>query len=105
MTSLILGVSSGALRLGELLASGPDSHPIKLNPSQLDDLQRALLNAFPDIMKLKVKLAYMLRDGAKLINESLEPDVAVFRLIQWAKSTGRLEALIRAAYKGNSGEC
>jgi hypothetical protein len=77
--------------------------PSELSGDEFERLQAALLSAFPT----RDDLALMVKDG---LNENLEAiaapaslSVAVFALIRWAQAQGRLDELVAAARKENSG--
>lgn len=85
--------------LEEQAAAGP----LKLNGPQLQQLKVALLSAFPDRGSLEQMVSFGLGENLAAIVNDANLDNAVFELIQWADSQGRIGELIRKASEVNPG--
>ncbi|NJO65546.1 MAG: GUN4 domain-containing protein [Richelia sp. RM2_1_2] len=76
---------------------------MKLSGKQLEKLEKALIEAFPDKVSLERMLTYQLdKHLSSIVGEGSLQDV-VFKLIQTANTEGWVENLVRAARKQNPG--
>ena len=67
------------------------------------ELRKAIINAYPNISKLRIMVREELDENLDQIVGVGELDTVVFNLIGWAESTGKVKELVEAAYKGNPG--
>ena len=77
--------------------------PLKLGGAQRQQLQVALLSAFPDRGGLEQMVSFRMGENLAVIAGDANLGKAVFELIEWADSQGRLEELIRKAREANPG--
>lgn len=72
-----------------------------LNGLQREQLDDALLSAFPTCSKLERMVKYRLNKNLSVIAGNGDLHDTVFRLTQWAEAEGRLEELVSGARKQN----
>lgn len=74
-----------------------------LSGQQCKELCQALINAFPRYSDLEMMVAFQLNRNLEEIAGTHDLKNVVFELIKWASAHGRLEELIRGAYKEHPG--
>jgi hypothetical protein len=73
----------------------------KLTGPETKNLQDALLDAFPDQMDLSKMVRFQLEENLSEISEGGNLGDVVFALLEWARSRGRMEELIKGALAAN----
>jgi hypothetical protein len=92
-------LQKGSLNLDELLKSvASEGNAFTLTGAQMKQFHAALLKAFGSATDLKQLVVFKLGESSSLINENIDLSDAVFNLVEWAKTNGKLESLVRAAY-------
>jgi chromosome segregation ATPase len=81
--------------------SNPSAH--RLSGEQVQDLQNALLSAFPSKEDLAQMVRIQLNQNLAAIAGGQDLSAIVFNLITWAESSGRMQELIAKAGKSNPG--
>ncbi|MUG91718.1 tetratricopeptide repeat protein [Scytonema sp. UIC 10036] len=76
---------------------------MKLTGAQRKQLHDALLSAFPSLTRLDSMVRYGLDMNLESIAAGSSLNEIVYYLIQWAESSGRIEALLNSALAGNPG--
>jgi V8-like Glu-specific endopeptidase len=76
---------------------------MSLSINQLEQLQKAILSAFPRKQALEMMVRYKLDETLEHIAFGDTHRDLVFNLIMWAESQGKLDDLIEGAYKTNDG--
>ena len=76
---------------------------IELVGQERKQLRKAIINAYPNISKLRIMVREELDENLDQIAGVGELNTVVFDLIGWAESTGKVKELVEAAYKGNPG--
>lgn len=76
---------------------------MKLTGPQYEQLQRALISAFPKRADLEQMLLFQLGESLDTIVGSGNLSDTIFGLIQWAVARGRLDELIAGAQRSNPG--
>ena len=76
---------------------------MQINGKERQQFQQALINAFPHVTKLKQMLSFELDENLDAIAMGEDYSVIVFKLIEWAEAQGKIEELLNAACKANSG--
>ncbi|MDJ0694211.1 effector-associated domain EAD1-containing protein [Mastigocoleus sp. MO_188.B34] len=74
-----------------------------LNGEQRSYLHQAIMSAYPTQDKLAIMLDFSLEENLVEISGETDLRTVVFKLIQWAKTEGKLEKLIESAYNKNPG--
>lgn len=75
---------------------------MQLKGKQFQQLQQAVLGAFPNRAKLKQMVRFGLEENLDAIATGNHDNV-VFELIEWAETNGKLKDLLTAACDGNPG--
>ena len=81
----------------------PKPRPTKNRGQILEELSKAILNAYPTKVKLKMMVRYKLNQNLASITTGESMEEIVFELIEWAESKGRLNELAKAALEHNPG--
>jgi hypothetical protein len=81
----------------------PLSNALDLNNKQQQKLQEALISAFPSEAKLTMMLEYQLEIRLNTIAGGSNYEEIMFNLVKWFENQGRLQDLIDAARRKNSG--
>lgn len=76
---------------------------MELSGEQCKEFCDALVDAFPDDTNLAMMVKFKLDEDLETIVGKGPLNQVTFKLIQWAEAQGRLEDLIRGAYKENPG--
>jgi len=75
---------------------------MNLTQEQLNQLEKALLDAFPDYADLEMMLKHQLSKNLREIaGENFKYHYVIFKLVKWANTQGYLEKLIKGACKEN----
>src|SRR5689334_21085953 len=80
----------------------PDRRPtqaIPFNPQQIKELHRALLTAIPSRNELEqlLVLGGMIRSLSDIVSPDVPLTSAIYQVLEWASSQGKLDALVSAA--------
>ena len=73
---------------------------MSLTGSQFQQLQQALLSAFPTYPALKQMVQFDLDQNLDAIAGTGSLTAVVFQLIEWAEAQGKTEELVKKAHKG-----
>lgn len=77
--------------------------PVKLTGRQSQELQKALLSAFPDRSELRQMVRFRLEENLETITGGGDLAAIVLDLITWAEASGRVEELVLKARDANPG--
>ena len=69
----------------------------------LKEFRNAILSAYPNKIDLEIMVSDELNENLDSISTGENIEQVVFKLIQWAESQSKLEQLVKAACKSNSG--
>jgi hypothetical protein len=76
---------------------------MKLSGPQFQQLQHALLSAYPTANMLAQMVRIYLEENLHIVAGGADLNELVFNLIRWAEAGGRLTALVEGAHAANSG--
>lgn len=75
----------------------------RLSGRLIDELQEALLDAYPARDDLRMMVRVELDEQLEAIADGANQRIVIFNLVNWAERTGRLEALVQGAQRKNMG--
>jgi len=80
-----------------------DRPAMKLTGDQIEDIQNALLDAYPSEDDLLPMVRIELDENLEAIATGKNQRVLIFNLVTWAERTGRVDALLQGAHRQNPG--
>lgn len=75
---------------------------LALSPAAREELVKALMAAFPRLSELEMLVSLKLDENLEAIAGQQNLEQAIFDVVNWARKTGNLRALVQGAYERNS---
>jgi Effector-associated domain 1/TIR domain len=80
-----------------------EDEDLSLTASAREELVKALMSAFPRLAELEMLVSFKLDANFEAIAGQQNLEQATFSVVNWARSTGNVRALVRGASERNSG--
>lgn len=80
-----------------------EDEDLSLSPDAREELIKALMSAFPRLADLDMLVSLKLDENLEAIAGQQNLEQAAFSLVNWARKTGNVRALVQGAHAQNSG--